>query len=113
MSLLEVFLLVSLSTLCIAVLNNPSSKIIGLDIVITVVAITLFVIMGILGYHAIKKHLSTCVLHMIKICITQSGSDEERPLLVPDALPRNSFNSAGDLHNSLRVGFREPLSEDH
>ena len=107
---LEVLLLMSLSTLCIAVLNNPSFKVIGFDIVITVVVITLFVMLGILGYHGIKKLVSTCVLF-----VTHSDSDEERSrsLLLPDALPHVSVNPVRNLPDLLGVGLREPLSEEY
>ena len=59
MSLLEVFFLVNISAICVVALNDPISNMIGLDIVVTLVTIALFVFLGIVGYHAVKsRHLN-------------------------------------------------------
>ena len=103
-SLLEVFFLVNISAICVVALNDPISNMIGLDIVVTLVTIALFVFLGIVGYHAVKsRHLNRCVLHASRMCRTRSISNEVQPLLDSDAL---TANSATDV-------LREPLLEEY
>ena len=100
-SLLEVFFLVNISAICVVALNDPISNMIGLDIVVTLVTIALFVFLGIVGYHAVKnRHLNRCVLHASRMCRARCISNEVQPLLDSDA------NSAAEV-------LREPLLEDN